>query len=44
MNSTDFIISKEGGATKYKIVFSDYSEALIKSIVHSQQLDDITVY
>jgi hypothetical protein len=43
MNSTDFIIFKEG-ATKYKIVFSDYSEALIKSIVHSQQLDDITVY
>ena len=43
MNSTDFIISKEGAA-KYKIVFSDYSEALIKSIVHSKQIDDISVY
>ena len=43
MNSTDFIISKEG-ATKYKIAFSEYSEALIKSIVHSQQIDDITVF
>ena len=43
MNNVDFTIYKEG-ATKYKIVFSSYSEPLIKSIVHSQQLDDITVY
>ena len=43
MKSVDFAIHKEG-ETKYKIVFSDYSEALIKSIVHSKQIDDIGVY
>jgi hypothetical protein len=43
MNNVDFTIYREG-PTKYKIVFSDYSEILIKSIVQSQQINDISVY
>ena len=43
MNNVDFTIYREG-PTKYKIVFSGYSEPLIKSIVQSKQIDDISVY
>ena len=43
MNNVDFTIYREG-PTKYKIVFSSYSEPLIKSIVQSKQIDDISVY
>lgn len=43
MNNVDFTIYREG-PTKYKIDFSVYSEPLIKSIVHSRQIDDISVY
>ena len=39
----EFEIYKKG-PTKYNIVFSNYSEALIKSIVHSRQIPDISVY
>lgn len=43
MNNVDFTIHREG-PTKYKIVFSSYSEPLIKSIVQSKQIDDLSVY
>lgn len=43
MYGEEFEIHKEG-PTKYKLVFSEYSEALIKSIVHGRQIPDISVY
>ena len=43
MYSAEFEIHEEG-SMKYKIVFSNYSEALIKSIVHSRLIPDISVY
>lgn len=43
MNQLDYTIYREG-PTKYKIVFSGCSESLIKSIVYSRQIPDISVY
>lgn len=43
MYGEEFEIHKEG-PTKYKLVFSEYSDALIKSIVHGRQIPDISVY
>jgi len=43
MYGAEFEIYKEG-STKYKFVFSNYSEALIKSIVHTRVIPDISVY
>jgi hypothetical protein len=43
MYGEEFEIHKEG-PTKYKLVFSEYSEALIKSIVHTRLIPDISVY
>jgi len=43
MYGAEFEIYKEG-STKYKFVFFNYSEALIKSIVHTRVIPDISVY
>jgi hypothetical protein len=42
MNNRDFKIYKDGH--KHTIRFDYYSEPLIKSIVHSRQIEDITVF